>query len=252
MAEEEKTITVKKSDLWKYSTFVLIAIVVIGGFFLLRNDSSPGTGTTDTGTNDQDPINAKALIEQNDPVLGSADAKITILEFSDFQCPFCARAYEGAVTDFKASSYFTNGEVNLIYKQLPLDITCNKGMTNQLHPYACKAAEASLCADEQEKFWEYHDMLFENQAALTITDLKSYSSQLGLNTNQFNSCLDNGKYASEVAKEIAQATSVGGSGTPFFVVVNIETGKAASMSGAYPFAAGTAPQTLEDSILAVK
>jgi len=227
MAEEEKTITVKKSDLWKYSTFLLIAVVIIGGFFLLKGDSGSGnTGTTDTGTDTQEPINAKALIEQNDPVLGNADAGITILEFSDFQCPFCERAYSGAVADFKASSYFTNGEVNLIYKQFPL---------NSIHPYAQKAAEASLCADEQGKFWEYHDMMFENQAALTVNDLKSYASQLGLNTGQFNSCLDNGKYVSEVAKETAQATSAGGQGTPFFVIVNTETEKSTAISGAYPW-----------------
>ncbi|MBS3086108.1 DsbA family protein [Candidatus Pacearchaeota archaeon] len=229
MSEEEKTITVKKSDLWKYATFLLLAVVIIGGFFLLRNDGSSGntnTDTTDTGTNDQAPINAKALIENNDPVLGNADAGITILEFSDFQCPFCERAYSGAIADFKASSYFTNGEVNLIYKQFPL---------NSIHPYAQKAAEASLCAGEQGKFWEMHDMMFENQAKLTVTDLNGYASQLGLNTAQFNACLDNGKFASEVSKETAQATSAGGQGTPFFVIVNTETDKSTVISGAYPW-----------------
>src|SRR3989344_4529702 len=224
---EEKTITLKKSDLWKYSTFLLIVILVIGGFFVLKGNPTGTGNTVDTGTNDQNPVNAKALIESNDPLLGDANAEISILEFSDFQCPFCARAFTGAVTDLKNSDYFKNGEVNLIYKQFPL---------NSIHPYAQKAAEASLCADEQGKFWEYHDLLFDNQAALTstlqsggisavVTSLKQQASTLGLNTAQFNACLDNGKFASEVSKETAQAASTGGQGTPFFVIVNTETDK---------------------------
>ena len=225
---EEKAITIKKSDLWKYSTFVLVAVVVIGAFFVLKDNGTSGTGGTviDTGTDDQEPINAKGLIEENDPVLGDKNAEISILEFSDFQCPFCKRAYEGAITDFKKSDYFTSGKINLIFKQFPL---------NQIHPYAQKAAEASLCAGEQGKFWEYHDMLFENQDALDVTNLKSYASKLGLNTAQFNKCLDNSKYKSEVSKELAQATSVGGQGTPFFVIVNTKTGDAEAISGACPF-----------------
>lgn len=225
---EEKTITLKKSDLWKYSTFVLIAVVVIGAFFMLKDNPSGGTGGTviDTGTDDQKPINADSLIESNDPILGDKTASISIIEFSDFQCPFCKRAFEGAIADFKKSDYFTSGKVNLIFKQFPL---------NQIHPYAQKSAEASLCASEQGKFWEYHDKLFENQDALDVASLKSYASQLGLNTAQFDKCLDDSKYKSEVTKELAQATSVGGQGTPFFVIVNTKTGDATSISGAYPW-----------------
>jgi len=229
---EEKTITLKKSDIWKYSTFVLIAILIVAGFLLFGGNR---TGTTNTGTNNPKPINAEALIEANDPVLGNADAKISIIEFSDFQCIFCAKAYNEALAEFKNSSYFKNGEINLIYKQLPLDTACNTGLSNQLHPNACESAEASLCADEQGKFWEYHNMLFENQQALATENLKSYASTLGLDTGKFNTCLDSGKYASEVKKEISQGTSAGGTGTPFFIIVNFETKKTTTLSGAYPW-----------------
>ena len=230
MAEKTEsggTITIKKDSLWKYSTLLLLAVVVIGGFFFFKGGSD-GTGgsVTDTGSDGQQPINARALIESNDPVLGNADAGITIIEFSDFQCPFCARAFEGAITDFKNSDYFKNGDVNLIYKQFPL---------SSIHPYAQGAAEASLAAQAQGKFWEYHNILFANQDALDTDSLKQYAVQLGLNAEEFNSALDSGDFESEVSKETAQATAAGGRGTPFFVIVNTETGKSTSISGAYPW-----------------
>ena len=222
---ESGTITIQKDTLWKYSTFVLLAVVIIAGFFVLKPNGGTGA-VVDTGSDNQGAINAKALIDDNDPILGDPNAPVTILEFSDFQCPYCARAFEGAVADFKASSYFANGEVNLIYKQFPL---------NSIHPQAQKAAEASLCADAQGKFWEYHDKLFTNQQALDVASLKSYAQQLGLNTGDFNSCLDDSETSAEVRKETAQATSAGGQGTPFFVIVNTETGDATAISGAYPW-----------------
>jgi protein-disulfide isomerase len=228
MSEETKesgTITIKKDSLWKYSTVVLLLIVVIGGFFLLKPESTGAV--VDTGGDNQPSINANSLIEDNDPVLGDPNAEISIIEFSDFQCPFCARAYSGAIADFKNSEYFTSGQVNLVFKQFPL---------NSIHPQAQKAAEASLCAGDQGEFWDYHDILFENQAFLDITSLKGYASQLGLNTGDFNSCLDDNKYRNEVTKETAQATSAGGQGTPFFVIVNTESGDATAISGAYPWA----------------
>jgi protein-disulfide isomerase len=107
---------------------------------------------------------------------------------------------------------------------------------NSIHPRAQKAAEASLCAQDQDTFWEYHDTLFANQAALDTTSLKSYASQLGLDTGEFNDCLDSGEKASEVNKEIAQATSAGARGTPYFLVVNTDSGDAVAVSGAVPFA----------------
>jgi len=224
--KDADTITIKKDSLWKYATFLLLAVIIIGGFFMLKPNSGKTGAVTDTGSNNQPSINAKSLIEDNDPVLGNRNAEISIIEFSDFQCPFCARAFQGALADFKQSNYFTDGKVNLVYKQFPL---------NSIHPYAQKAAEASLCAQEQGKFWEYHDKLFTNQQALDVTSLKSYASQLGLDTGKFNSCLDDGKYRNEVSKETAQATSAGGQGTPFFVIVNTKTGDATAISGAYPW-----------------
>ncbi len=228
---EEGAITIKKKDLWKYSTFVLIAVVVIGGFFIFtRNDSDRLAGTGGTVAPTPQPSatgSVKVQIEDNDPVLGDRDADISIVEFSDFQCPFCARAFFGAVTDFKNSDYFKNGEVNFVYKHFPL---------NSIHPYAQKAAEASECANRQDMFWEYHDTLFANQNALDINSLKSYAVQVGLNTGTFDTCLDGNEAKSEVSKELAQATAAGGRGTPYFVIVNNRDGNTQTVSGAVPFA----------------
>ncbi len=226
---EEGSITIKKKDLWKYSTFVLVAVVVIGGFLAFSGGgSSGGTGTGNNIAPTPQPSatgSVQVQIEDNDPILGDPDAGISIVEFSDFQCPFCARAHTGALTDLKNSDLFKNGEVNLVYKHFPL---------SSIHPYAQKAGEAAECANRQGKFWEYHDTLFLNQGSLDDSSLKSYAAQIGLDTGTFDSCLDNDEAKTEVLKELAQATAAGGRGTPYFVIVNSD-GDTQSVSGAVPW-----------------
>ena len=224
--KKEEIITIKKTTLWQIGTFLFAALFLLSifGVFngngkvikeIIPSDNAPATGG-----------NLKVEIENNDPVLGDKNAELSIVEFSDFQCPFCERVFSGAVTDFKSSSYFIDGKVNLIYKQFPL---------TSIHPYAQKAAEASLCAQDQEKFWEYHDLLFANQEALDDTSLKAYAQQLGLDSATFNSCLDGDEKVSEVEKETKQAVNSGGRGTPYFVIINNENKKTKVVSGAVPF-----------------
>ena len=223
---EEGAITIKKKDLWKYSTFVLVAVVVVIGIFSLTgNGSTTGNGIAPTQPTAQTG-SVKVQIENNDPLLGNPDAGISIVEFSDFQCPFCGRAHTGALSEFKNSDYFKNGDVNLVYKQFPL---------SSIHPFAQNAGEASLCAQDQGKFWEYHDTLFANQGSLDDSSLKAYASQLGLDKGKFDSCLDGDDYKSEVLKETAQATAAGGRGTPYFVVINNDNGNTQTVSGAVPW-----------------
>lgn len=226
---EEGTITIKKKDLWRYSTFALIAVVVIGGFFAFTGRDSGSSGADGAVAPTVQPGvtgSVKVQIEDNDPILGDPDAGISIVEFSDFQCPFCARAHTGALADFKNSDYFKNGEVNLVYKQFPL---------SSIHPFAQNAGEASLCAHDQGKFWEYHDTLFANPGSLDDASLKAYAAQLGLDTDTFNSCLDGDEKKSEVLKELAQAQAAGGRGTPYFVVINNDNGNTQIISGAVPW-----------------
>ena len=140
----------------------------------------------------------------DDPMKGDENAPVTIVEFSDFQCPFCGKV-EPTV---KQILDIYKGKVKLVYRDFPLNS----------HEFAQKAAEASECADEQDKFWEYHDKLFENQDALTIEDLKKYASGLELDTVKFNDCLDSGKYESEVQKDFEDGQKYGVSGTPAFFI----------------------------------
>jgi protein-disulfide isomerase len=134
------------------------------------------------------------------PAQGPATAPITIVEFSDFQCPYCARLIP--TLDQVKAKY--GDKVRLIFMQYPLDF----------HQHAQKAAEASLCANDQGKFWELHNAMFENQQALAVEQLKAKAVELGMNAEQFNTCLDGSKYAAQVKTDFDEGAKAGVSGTP--------------------------------------
>ena len=140
-------------------------------------------------------------ISNNNHVRGNFNAPVTLVEFSDFECPFCEKIFptiNKILDDYE-------GKVRLVYKQFPLSF----------HPNAQKAAEASECASEQEKFWEYHDKLFENQAnGYSVEKFKQWAKDLALNTQKFNDCLDSGKYAQKVQTDFQEGQQKGVSGTP--------------------------------------
>lgn len=234
MEEEQKqeTITLKKDTLWKIGAFVFAALFIISlfGVFDFNNGGSgsgTGTGQAVAPTNPPAPTgNVKIPITDADPLLGDENAEVTVVEFSDFQCPFCQRAYVGAVADLKNSNDFKSGEVNFVYKHFPL---------NSIHPQAQKAAEAAECANRQGKFWEYHDTLFANQGALDVNSLKTYASQIGLDAGKFNKCLDGNEAKGKVSSDLQEAASAGGRGTPYFVIINNKEGKTQTVSGAVPY-----------------
>lgn len=134
-------------------------------------------------------------------LLGNKDAKVKLVVYSDFQCPFCGRAYPilmKVVKDY-------GDKISFEFKQFPL---------SSIHPFAQKAAEASECAAEQNKFWEFHNKDFENQQSLSLSELKVWAGEIGLNTETFNSCLDSGKYASKVQVDLQAGEKLGVNGTP--------------------------------------
>ena len=240
---EGQTITIEKATLWKYAFFAVVALFVIllftgtfsGTGNVINNNPTPPPSPTPTPSPGQAAIKISA--DDSDPVLGEEDAKITVYEFSDFECPFCERAYTGAVTDLKNSEEFKDGEVNFVYRHFPL---------NSIHPRAQKAAEAAECANKQGEFWEYHDNLFMNQNALDIASLKAYAGKIGLNQKEFDSCLDGGEAEDKVAKDLRSATDAGGRGTPYFVILNNNNGKTTSVSGAVPYV------NIESAIASIK
>jgi protein-disulfide isomerase/Skp family chaperone for outer membrane proteins len=135
------------------------------------------------------------------PTLGPANAPVTIVEFSDFECPYCG----GLFPTLQEIEKKYAEKIRVVYRQYPL--------TN-LHPHAQKAAEASLCADEQKRFWDFHDSLFGNQQDLTVDALKRRAADMKMDVSAFNACLDSSKHAEAIRKDIVEGSRAGVTGTP--------------------------------------
>lgn len=172
----------------------------------------------------------KPVDPQVDHIRGNPDAKISVIEYSDFECPFCSRNHP--TMQQIVDTY--GDDVNWVYRHFPLGF----------HPNAQKAAEASECAAEQDKFWEMADMIMEKGA--DNTQLESYAAAIGLNAAKFKDCLDSGKTAAHVQSDTAEGGSAGVNGTPGNIVYNNETKESRMVSGAQPFAAF---QTVIDEML---
>jgi len=149
----------------------------------------------------------------NEPFKGSGSAKVAVIEFSDYQCPFCSRYVKGAYAQIE-DEYVDTGKVKYVFRDMPLPF----------HKQAFKAAEAAHCSGEQGKFWEMHDSLFQNQAALAPEQLPGYAKSLGLDETKFQQCLESGRFADGIKKDIADAGTVGITGTPSFLIGVVEPG----------------------------
>ena len=157
------------------------------------------------------PTTVNVKISPDDPMKGNPNAKLTVVEFADYQCPFCARFQTDTLPSI-LKDYVDTGKVKFVYKNLAF-----------LGKESSDAANAALCAKEQNKFWEYHDKLFasqngENQGGFSADKLKGFAVALGLNTVQFNDCLDKQKYNAQVLADSAEGNKNGFNSTPSVAV----------------------------------
>lgn len=220
-----------EANAWYMKFSVPIAIILAGaliaGAVMYSNRgldrstaSSPATGQQPTAaalgqqaapTQPSGPVKVSL---DDDPVLGDKNAPVTLIEFSDYECPFCKRSFSDTLPELK-KSYIDTSKVKLVYRDFPLSF----------HANAHKEAEAAECARAQSNdatYFKFHDQIFtkttSNGTGLALTELPVIAQGLGLNVNQFQQCLDSGKFKDEVDKDIADGTAAGVSGTPSWLI----------------------------------
>jgi protein-disulfide isomerase len=165
------------------------------------------------------------------PFKGGKEARVTIVEFSDYQCPFCARHVKNTLPQLE-KEYVASGKLKYVFRDSPIE---------NLHPQAPKAHEAARCAGEQGKYWPMHNVLFDKQRSLSVDDLTSHAKGLGLDAARFRTCLDSNKFAEAVRADQVQAAKFGVRGTPTFLVGRTEPDGThmkvtATIVGAQPYA----------------
>ncbi len=204
--------------------------VQIGGTINNPTPSAPTAADTQVPT--PAPTNeTPPTLSDESPFLGEADAPVTFIEFTDFQCPFCQRHVQQTFPEIKAK-YVDTGKIKYVARHFPLSF----------HPNAQKASESAACAQDQDKFWEMHAKLFEAQgdwsgldAASAASKFKEYAKEIGLNAGTFATCLDTGAKAAFVKADMAAGSASGIDGTPGFWILG-PNGQSQKISGAYPFA----------------
>ncbi len=153
------------------------------------------------------PTKVDIKVTSDDPYLGNANAKLTVVEFGDFQCPFCGKFHSEVLPQLK-KDYIDKGKIKFVFKNLAF-----------LGKESTDTANAAMCAKEQNKYWEFHDKIYtsqsgENQGTFSIPNLKKIAADLGLNSSQFDQCLDSQKYNAQVTADTAEANKNGFNSTP--------------------------------------
>lgn len=232
------------------ATPVLIVCLIIASFLLgmmttkiqyLEKDGSPTVTAGTTETTGQTPPAAppdettpRVVAMDDDAILGDKNAPVTMIEFSDYECPFCKKYFDETYAKIKAD-YVDTGKVKIVFRDLPLSF----------HANAHKQAEAAECVrslTDDATYFKYHDAIFTKTTSggtgLALTELAPMASLLGLDQSAVQSCIDGGKFAAEVDKDLADATTVGANATPsFFIGKSDRSGKITGtpIIGAYPY-----------------
>lgn len=209
-------------------TIIAVSVVSLSSFSspnlaLQSNNSGNSSGETAR----QSSLSITSLVQKASHVKGDIDAPVTLIEFADFQCPFCGR-FARQTAPIIESEYIGTGKVNMVFKHLAL-----RGSDS------ISTSIASQCAGDQGKFWEYHDILYENQGAensgwASRDNLKRFASDIGLDRASFDSCLDSNKYSKLVQEDTQLARDLGLTGTPTFVVAYNDGSEPQAIVGAQP------------------
>ena len=183
---------------------ILIAGSILLGFSWVRTEKGGTETDTPTPTTTATP---PVAVTANEPLLGNPNAKLTLVLYADFQCPFCGRFFSETEQQLN-TTYVKDGKLAIVYRDFTF-----------LGPESLRASEAARCAGDQGKFWEYHDYLFthqdgENKGHFADANLKSFSKELNLNTTTFNSCFDSSKYEKAVQASTQEGSAAGVQGTP--------------------------------------
>lgn len=200
--------------------FILLGLVLSGKVGTKSAGPNPSyvDNTVPPGTNQ--PVVVPEIDEDSDHIKGNNRAKVTLVEYSDFECPFCGNFY----STLKQVESEYGDDIRIVYRHYPLSF----------HPQAQPAAEASECAAEQGKFWEFHDGVFENQARIGADLFQEIAAKVRLNMTKFNDCVSSGKYRSKVQEQQAGGNSAGVQGTPHTIILG-SNGETIPISGALPF-----------------
>ena len=188
----------------KYYFLIPVIIGIMAGLTVV---------TISTNDNDSTILTISKLSENGSPIMGDPNAPITILEFGDYQCTFCYKFHQNTL-DVINEEFIKTGKLKVIYKDFPLN-----GPDSKL------ASEASYCAHDQDKYWQYHDQLYENWAGertgwITREALSKFAESLNLNTVEFNKCLNENKYENKINSIYEFGNDIGIDATPSFLVFN--------------------------------
>ena len=208
------------------SISILAAALIIGGSLIYSAGLKGGGGAppvAQVAGNEAASNNNPGI--DDDVILGDPNAPVTLIEWGDYQCPFCLKMFEETEVKLR-EDYVKTGKLKMVYRDFPLD---------QLHPFARRAAEAAECARDAEKYWAYHDLLFNRQEEIPSMDFVAVAEELRLDTAQFKQCFDSRKYQDEVQKDYDDGIAAGVTGTPGNFIISGNFSR--FLAGALPYQA---------------
>lgn len=218
----------KKFELSPSAAILIAGIIIAGAIVFTSHSPASGTNNVAAAGAGTAPTVSAANIRKpssSDHIIGSPTAPIVLIEYSDFQCPFCSIIYP----TLKKIVSESNGKIAWVYREFPL---------TSIHPLANPAANAAECIAAQlgsTGFWKYADAIFNNQSKLSADYSAQLAQQFGANMTQYNQCVSGSTYQKNIDADTQEVESIGGTGTPYVVVLNTKTNKTAVIPGALPY-----------------